>query len=260
MCGIKASILHLQLWGLSHYLSVKTTQCQRPGRGPAPKRCRQIAGNNIYMASVTHGHSDYSNSSTEVTTTRNEITTKRFVRNTAGAMKRLPNALWKRRCISRQTKLRMHRALISSVLLYGSETWNLTIRDSNRLNAFGMSCLRRLENVKWYHHVRNSNIRQRNKQHPVSITLTQRRLRWFGHLQRMPPENEVLKLHNFSPGTIGWARPRGRPRRRWMDCVSQDLAVIDLPSLRQFVSPIIASPMRAVFRRVTSTLDDQQEL
>ena len=69
-----------------------------------------------------------------------------------------------------------YRALVSSVLLYGSETWNLTNRDCNRLNAFDMSCLRRLENVKWYYHVRNSTIRQQIKQHPVSITLTQRRL------------------------------------------------------------------------------------
>ena len=155
-------------------------------------------------------------------------------------MKRLSNALWKRRCISRQTKLRMYRALVSSVLLYGSEIWNLTIRDCNRFNAFDMSCLRRLENVKWYHRVRNSTIRQQTKQHPVSITLTQRRLRWFGHLQRMPPESEVLKLHNFSPGTIGWTRPRGRPRRRWLDCVSQDLAVIDLPVAEAVRGSILA--------------------
>ena len=60
--------------------------------------------------------------------------------------------------------------------------------------------------VKWYHHVRNSTIRQQTKQRPVSNTLTQRRLRWFDHLQRMPTESEVL--HNFSPGTIGWTRPR----------------------------------------------------
>ena len=82
-----------------------------------------------------------------------EITSR--IGKAAGAMKRLSNALWKRRCISRQTKLRMYRALVSSVLLYGSETWNLNIRDYNRLNAFDMSCLRRLENVKWYQHVRN---------------------------------------------------------------------------------------------------------
>ena len=134
-----------------------------------------------------------------------EITSR--IGKAADAMKRLSNALWKRSCISRQTKLRMYRALVSSVLLYGSETWNLTIRDYNRLNAFDMSCLRRLENVKWYQHVRNITIRQQTKQRPVSITLKQRRLRWFGHRQRMPPESEVLKLHNFSPGTIGWTRP-----------------------------------------------------
>ena len=93
-----------------------------------------------------------------------EITSR--IGKAAGAMKRLSNALWKRRCISRQTKIRIYRALVSSVLLYGSETWNLTIRDCNRLNAFDMSCLRRLENVKWYHHVRNSTIRQQTKQHP----------------------------------------------------------------------------------------------
>ena len=137
-----------------------------------------------------------------------EITSR--IGKAAGAMKRLYNALWKRRCISRQTKPRMYRALVSSVLLYGSETWNLNIRDYNRLNAFDMSCLRRLENVKWYQHVRNITIRQQTKKRPVSITLTQRRLRWFGHLHRMTPESEVLKLHNFSPGTIGWTRPRGR--------------------------------------------------
>ena len=50
-----------------------------------------------------------------------EITSR--IGKAAGAMKRLSNALWKRLCISRQTKLRMYRALVSSVLLYGSETW-----------------------------------------------------------------------------------------------------------------------------------------
>ncbi len=157
-------------------------------------------------------------------------------------MKRLSNALWKRRCISRQTKLRMYRALVSSMLLYGPETWNLTIRDCNRLNAFYMSCLRRLETVKWYHHVRNSTIRQQTKQHPVSITLTHRRLRWFRHLQRMPPESEVLKLRSFSPGTIGWTRPRGRPDDGGWTAYLKTSQSSTFPSLMQLVSPIIASP------------------
>ena len=156
------------------------------------------------------------------------------------------------RCLSRQTKLRMYRALVSFLLLYGSETWSLTIRDCNRL-AFDMSRLCRLKNVKWFHHVRNSTIRQQTKQRPISNTLTQRRLRWFGHLQRMPAESEVLKLHNFSPGTIGWTR-------RWLDCVTQDLAVIDLPLTEAVHIAHHRIAWRAVFRCVTSTLDNQQEL
>ena len=65
-----------------------------------------------------------------------------------------------------------------------------------------------------------------------------------------------VKYWNYT--TSPWAqsaghdRGLGRPRRRWLDCVTQDLAVIDLPSQRQFISPIIA--WRAVLRRVTSTL------
>ena len=174
-------------------------------------------------------------------------------------MTRLSTALWKRRCISAQTTPRMYSALISSVLLYGSETWNLTIRDYNRLNAFDMSCLRRLENVKWYHPERNITIRQQTKQRPVSITLTQRRLRWFGHMLRMPPESEVLKLHNFTPGTVDWTRPRGRPRRQWLDCVSQDLAVIDLPLAEAVRIAQHRIEWRAIFSRVTTSLDDQQD-
>ena len=136
--------------------------------------------------------------------------------------------------------------------------WDLTIRDCNRLNAFDMSCLRRLDNVKWFHHARNSTIRQQTIQRHVSNTFTKRRLRWFdGRLRSMPLERDLLKLHNLSPGTIDWTRPRGRPRRRWLDCVTQYLAVIDLPLAEAVHIAHHRIAWRAVLRRVTSTLDNQ---
>ena len=73
-------------------------------------------------------------------------------------------------------------------------------------------------------------------------------------------DDPVLKVHNFSPGTIGWTRPRDHPRRRWLDCVPQDLAVIDLPLAEAVRIAQHRIDWRAILRRVTSKLDDQQEL
>ena len=48
--------------------------------------------------------------------------------------------------------------------------------------------------------------------------------------------------------------------RAWLDCVSQDLAVIDLPLAEAVRIAQHRIDWRAILRRVTSTLDDQQEL
>ena len=60
--------------------------------------------------------------------------------------------------------------LVSFALMYGSDTWNLTTHDCNRLNTLDMNGMRRLENIKWtwYHHVRNGTIRKQTKKRPAS--------------------------------------------------------------------------------------------
>ena len=63
---------------------------------------------------------------------------------------------------------RYRNVLVSFALLYGSDIWNLTTHDCNRLNTLDMNCMRRLENVKWYHHVRNGTLRKQTKQRPAS--------------------------------------------------------------------------------------------
>ena len=46
------------------------------------------------------------------------------------------------------------------------------------------------------------------------------RLRWFGHIQRMPEARETKKIFRWNPLTT---RPRGRPKYRWEDNIIQDL-------------------------------------
>ena len=61
-------------------------------------------------------------------------------------------------------------------------------------------------------------------------TLTYR-LRWFGHLHRMPSTLPVRRVFDFNPTIHGWKRPRGRPKTRWADSVKHDLHSAGLDSI-----------------------------
>ena len=46
------------------------------------------------------------------------------------------------------------------------------------------------------------------------------RLSWFSHVQRMPEIRAAKKILKWNPLTT---RPRGRPKHRWEDNITQDL-------------------------------------
>ena len=149
----------------------------------------------------------------------------------ASAMCRLSNPLFRQHRISIRTKINMYRALVVSVLLYGSEAWATTLADRRRLDVFDMRCQRRLLRVFWQQHVSNQSIRERTRQPTASSLLRQRRLRWFGHLHRMPSSLPVRRVFDFNPTIHGWKRPRGRPKTRWADSVKHDLHSAGLDSI-----------------------------
>ena len=119
----------------------------------------------------------------------------------ASAMHGLSNPLFRKHRISIQTKINMYSALVVSVLLYGSEAWALA--DRRRLDVFDMRCQRRLLRVFWQQHISNHSIREGTKQPTASSPLRQRRLRWFGHLHRMPSSLPARRVYDFSPNIHG---------------------------------------------------------
>jgi len=77
-----------------------------------------------------------------------------------------------------------------------------------------MRFLRRIEGVTLFNKVRSSKIRKSLNIEPLLLWIERSRLRWFGHVSRMPqerlPKQALL-------AKIKEKRPVGRPRTRWAD-------------------------------------------
>jgi len=69
--------------------------------------------------------------------------------------------------------------------------------------------------------VRNDEIRDRLGVAPIEEKLVQHQLRWFGHVQRRPPEapvhSGIIRRNNEVK------RGRGRPNLTWEEAVKRDL-------------------------------------
>jgi hypothetical protein len=139
--------------------------------------------------------------------------------------------LSKTHLLSRNVKVKIYKIVILPVVLYGCETWSLTLREEHRLRMFEKRVLRRIfgprrdeEMGEWrklhkeeFHHLYSTpdTIRQ----------VKSRRMRWAGHVARMGEERKVYKV---LVGNSEGRRPLGRPRRRWEDGVRMDLRETDL--------------------------------
>nr|XP_061787952.1 uncharacterized protein LOC133577874 [Nerophis lumbriciformis]XP_061787953.1 uncharacterized protein LOC133577874 [Nerophis lumbriciformis] len=141
----------------------------------------------------------------------------------ASVMQSLWRPLWRHRHISRDTKLRVYNSSVISVLLYGSETWPLNNILAARLDGFDSRALRRIEGITWSQHVTNKTLRELTQQLPASRLAAMRRVRWYGHVIRLPGEHPTRKILDFNPQRVGWRRPRGAPSTRWLDVLAQDL-------------------------------------
>ena len=106
------------------------------------------------------------------------------------------------------------------MLLYGSETWATIKSHVHRVEVFHQRCLRRILRIKWFMKTSNEVVLQRAGIENVATFISRNRLRWFGHVARMPSERLPKKLLQWKPAH--GKRSRGRPRKSWLDCVKED--------------------------------------
>ena len=120
----------------------------------------------------------------------------------------------KNRDITLPTKVRLVKAMVFPVVMYGCESWTITKAECWRIDAFELWCWRRLLRVPWTARRSNQSIlREISPEHSLEGLMLKLKLQYFGHLvQRTDSLKKTLMLAK----TEGRTR-RGRQRmRRWM--------------------------------------------
>ena len=123
--------------------------------------------------------------------------------------------------VPQKLKGKFYRTAVRPAMLYGAECWPTKRRHVQQLGVAEMRMLRWMCGHTRKDRVRNDDIRDRVGVAPIEEKLVQHRLRWFGHIQRRPPEAPVHSGRLKRAENV--KRGRGRPILTWEESVKRDL-------------------------------------
>ena len=130
------------------------------------------------------------------------------------------NSVLKSRDISLPTKVRLVKAIIFPVIMYGCESWTAKKAECQRIDAFELWCWRRLLRVPWTARRSNQSIvKEISPGCSLEGLMLKLKLQYFSHLIRRADSLEkTLMLGKIE----GWRR-RGRQRMRWLDGITDSM-------------------------------------
>jgi hypothetical protein len=119
--------------------------------------------------------------------------------------------------MSINVKVNIYKTIILPVVLYGCETWSLTLRKEHRLRVFEIRVLRRIfgprrdEVTGEWRKLHNEELHSLYSSPDIIRQVKSRRMRWAGHMEGM---GEEIKMYKVLVGKPEGRTPLGRPRRR----------------------------------------------
>ena len=139
------------------------------------------------------------------------------------------DGMLKSRDITLPTKVRLVKAMVFPVVMYGCESWTVKKAECQRIDAFELWCWRRLFRVPWTARRSNQSIlKEIGPGCSLEGLMLKLKLQYFGQLmQKVDSLEKTLML-----GGLG-GRRRGQQRMRWLDGItgSMDMSLSELREL-----------------------------
>ena len=141
------------------------------------------------------------------------------------------DSIFKSRYITLPTKVRLVKAMVFPVVLYGCESWTVKKAERRRIDASELWCWRKLLRVPWTARRSNQSIlKEISPGCSLEGLMLKLKLQYFGHLMRSVDSLEKTLML----GGIGGRRKRGQQRMRWLDGLT-NLMDVSLSELREMV-------------------------
>ena len=141
------------------------------------------------------------------------------------------DSIFKSRDITLPTKVRLVKAMVFPVVMYGCESWTVKKAERQRIDAFALWCWRRLLRVPWTARRSNQSIlKEISPGCSLEGMMLKLKLQYCGRLMwRVDSLEKTLML-----GGIAGRRRRGWQRMRWLGGITDSMEV-SLSELQELV-------------------------
>ena len=111
------------------------------------------------------------------------------------------DSILKSRDITLPTKVRLVRAVVFPVVMYGCESWTVKKAERHRIDVFELWCWRRLLRIPWT--VRRSNqliLKEINSEYSLEGLMLKLKLQYFGQLMQRTDSFEKTLILGMTEG------------------------------------------------------------